>query len=93
MTKLFAYCETENGETWANAWKEGAGSRHEMFEKIGVKCRTLRDPNNHNSSGVLFDIPDMAEFDRFMETEELKQAMVEDGLKVETLRLLTEFKP
>lgn len=91
MTTLFAYSETEDGEKWANAWQRNEASRHEMFERIGVKCRTFRDSNNPNSSGVLFEIPDMAAFDKFLETDELKQAMADDGLKVETLRLLTEF--
>ncbi len=91
MTTLFAFSETEDGEKWAEAWQRNEANRHEMFEKIGVKCRTFRDSNNPNSSGVLFEIPDMTAFDAFMETDELEQAMAEDGLKVETLRLLKEF--
>ncbi len=91
MTTLFAFCETENGETWAKAWQRDEANRHEMFDKIGVKCRTFRDSNNPNSSGVLFEIPDMTAFNNFLETDELKQGMAEDGLKVETLRLLKEF--
>lgn len=93
MTTLFAYSETENGETWAKAWKEGAGSRHEMFDKVGAKCRTFRDQNNQNFSGVLFDIPDMKAFDELLASDEGQKAMAEDGLKVETLRLLTQFTP
>ena len=64
-----------------------------MFGKIEVKCRTFRDSNNHNSTGVLFDIPDITAFETFLETDENKQAMAEDGIKVETLRMLTEFTP
>ncbi len=93
MTTIFVFCETEDGENWAKAWTRGEGTRHEMFEKMGIKCRTFRDSNNHHSSGVLFDIPDMTVFENFLEGDEVKQAMAEDGLKLETFRMLTEFKP
>jgi sugar lactone lactonase YvrE len=93
MTRLFAYCETKNGEIWAKAWEEGGGSRHEMFDKVGAKCRTFRDPNNQIFSGVLFDIPDMNAFEELLASDEGQKAMAEDGLKVETMRLLTEFTP
>ena len=93
MTTMIAFHETENGEHWAKAWHNGEGSRHEMFDKIGVKCRNFRDPNNHNSTGVLLEIPDMAEFENFMTSDEVKKAMEEDGLKVESLRILVEFNP
>jgi len=91
MNTIFVFSETEDGENWAKSWKRGEGNRHEMFGKIGVKCRNFRDPNNHTSTGVLFDIPDMAAFETFLETDEIKQAMAEDGLKLETFRMLTEF--
>ena len=93
MTTIFVYCETEDGENWAKAWTRGEGERHEMFEKMGIKCRTFRDANNHNSVGVLFDISDMAAFEAFLGTDENKQAMAEDGLRLETFRMLTEFTP
>jgi quinol monooxygenase YgiN len=64
-----------------------------MFDKIGVKCRTFRDPNNNNSTGVIAEITDMAAFENFMASDEVKKAMAEDGLKVESLRMLVEFTP
>jgi hypothetical protein len=93
MTTIFAFCETENAENWAKSWKRGKGKRHETYDKMGIKCRTFRDSNNHNSVGVLFDIPDMTAFETFLETDETKKAMAEDGLKLETFRMLTEFAP
>ena len=91
MTTMIALHETENGERWAKAWHKGEGSRHEMFDKIGVKCRTFRDPNNHNSTGAILEIPDMVAFENFMASDEAKKAMAEDGVKVESLRMLVEF--
>ncbi len=93
MTTIIVFCETGDAENWAKSWRQGEGNRHEMFEKFGVKCRTFRDSNNHNSTGVLFDIPDITAFETFLEGDEVKQAMAEDGLKLETFRMLTEFAP
>jgi len=69
MTTAIAVHEVENGEVWAKAWRKGAGSRHEMFAKLGVTARNFRDPENPNL------------------------AMREDGLKIDTMRVLTEFTP
>ena len=93
MTTIIVFSETEDGENWVKAWHKGAESRHETFDKMGIKCRTFRDSNNHNSTGVLFDIPDMTAFETFLEGDEVKQTMAEDGLKLETFRKLTEFTP
>jgi hypothetical protein len=92
MNKIFAFCETEDGENWAKAWRHGAGN-HETWDKIGVKCRTFRDTDNHTLVGVLFDVPDVAAFESLLETDEIKQAMAEHRLKMETFRMLTEFTP
>jgi len=93
MNTVFVYCDTEDGETWAKAWKRDEGTRHEMFEKMGIKCRTFRDSDNHNRCGVLFEIPDMTAFESHLESDETKEAMAEDGLQLQTFRMLTEFTP
>lgn len=93
MTTLSVFHEVKDGNKWANAWKKGPGSRHEMFAKIGVKVRTFRDASNHNLTGALLEVPDMKKFDELMSSAEGKQAMAEDGLKAETFRTLTEFLP
>jgi hypothetical protein len=64
-----------------------------MFAKLGVKCRNFRDPNDPHATGVMAEIPDMAKFQAFLQSAEGKKAMREDGLKVETLRMLVEFTP
>ncbi len=93
MTTLIIFHEVEDGQQWANAWKQGPGSRHEMFAKIGVKARNFRDPENPNSMGLILEVPDMQRFQTFMASDEAKQAMKEDRLKVETMRVLAEFTP
>lgn len=93
MTTAIIFHEVEDGEVWAKAWKQGPGSRHEMFGRIGVMCRTFRDPNDPNATGVMAYIPDMAAFQELLQSDEGQTAMREDGLKVETLRVLVEFTP
>ena len=93
MAILIAFHEVENGQHWAKAWQRGTGSRHEMFAKIGVTARTFRDPDNPDSTGLILDVPDMEQFQSFMASDDAKKAMEEDGLKVETLRILIEFTP
>ena len=93
MTTAIIFHDVKNGENWAEAWRKGRGSRHELFAKIGVKARTFRDPTNPDSTGVMLEIPDMAKFHAFMQSDEAKKAMADDGVKVETLKMLVEFTP
>ena len=93
MTTLFGFHEVADGAHWAKAWRKGPGSRHEMFAKIGVTARNFRDPDNPNAVGVLFEVPDMEKFQTFMASDEAKKAMAEDRLKLDTLRILSEFTP
>lgn len=93
MTTAIIFHDVQDGAAWAKAWQKGPGSRHELFGKIGMVCRTFRDPNNPHATGVMAEIPDMEKFRQLLESEEGQRAMQEDGLKVETMRLLVEFSP
>jgi hypothetical protein len=93
MPTLIVFHEVQDGKHWAAAWQKKAGSRHEMFGRIGATCRTFRDPNNPDSTGVMVDVADLKAFEDFMKTDEAAQAMKEDGLKVETMKVLHEFTP
>ena len=93
MTTAIIFHEVQDGAVWARAWKRGPGSRHEMFGTLGITCRTFRDPDNPHATGVMADIPDMARFQELLQSEEGQKAMRDDGLKVETMRVLIEFTP
>ncbi len=93
MTTMIAFHKVEDGERWAKAWRKGRGSRHEMMAGLGITARTFRDQENPNLTGLIFEVSDMEKFQAALASEEMKQAMVEDGVKVETLRMLTEFTP
>ena len=94
MTTLIVFHEVEDGQHWAKAWKKGTpGNRHELFGKIGVSARTFRDPQNPNLTGLIFEVPDVEQFQALLASDEGRQAMAEDKLKVETIRVLEEFTP
>ena len=93
MTTMIAFHEVEDGERWAKAWQIGRGSRREMMAELGVTVRTFRDPHKPNSTGVLFDVSDLKKFQVALQSDEMRQAMSEDGLKLEMLRMLVEFTP
>jgi hypothetical protein len=75
MTTAIIFHEVLDGAVWARAWKKGPGSRHEMFGKLGIKCRNFRDPNNPNATGVLVEIPEMAKFHVLLQSDEGKKAI------------------
>ena len=52
--------------------KENSGNRHKMFDQINVTARTFRDPDNPNLTGLILDVPDMDQFQLFMESEEAR---------------------
>jgi len=93
MITAIVYHEVNNGDVWANSWRTGPGSRPEMFGKVGVKARTFRDLQNTNRTGLILEIADMSAFQALLASPEGQKAMQEDGLKVETMRLLVEFTP
>jgi hypothetical protein len=93
MTTAIIFHEVQDGTVWAKAWRKGPGSRHQMFGELGIKCRTFRDPNNSNATGVMAEIPDMAKFQELLQSAQGQKAMREDGLKAETMRMLVEFTP
>ncbi|WP_136254952.1 hypothetical protein [Onishia niordana] len=93
MATLIVFHEVEDGERWAKAWKKGPGSRHEMFAQVGVSARTFKDAEHPYSVGLILEVPDMARFQTFMASDEARQAMEEDRLKVDSMRMLGEFTP
>lgn len=93
MTTALVFHEVSDGNVWAKAWRQGPGSRHEMFGRIGVKAHNFRDPKNPNSTGLMLEIPDMGAFQSLLASADGQKAMHDDGLKVETMRLLVEFTP
>ena len=93
MATVIITHEVKNPIVWCNAWKDGPGSRHELFAQYGIKARTFHDTRYPGIYGVLAEVPDMKDFTELMNSDIGKKAMEEDGIKLETVRILTEFKP
>jgi hypothetical protein len=52
--------------------------------------RAFRDPAGSNRVGLIAEIPDMAAFQEFIQTEAAADAMKSDGVRGETLLILDE---
>ncbi len=93
MTTPINFHEIQDRAVWAKVWKQGPGSRHEMFGKLGIKCRKFRVLDNPDATGLMLDMPEMAKLKRLLPFEERTRAMREGGLNVETMRMLVELTP
>jgi hypothetical protein len=59
--------------------------RKEVFGPMGITVRTFSDPQGSNRVGLIAEIPDMGEFQEFMQTDAVAEAMKHDGVRPETL--------
>ncbi len=85
MPTLIAFHEVDDLEHWLSSSK-----RAEVFGPLGITMRTFRDPEGSNRVGLMADVPDMAAFQELMESEAGADAMKHDGVRPETLVILTE---
>jgi hypothetical protein len=77
--------EVDDVEHWLSS-----GKREEFFGPHGITTRTFQDPNGSNRVGLVAEIPDLAVFQELMQTEGAADAMKHDGVRPETLLVLTE---
>jgi hypothetical protein len=77
--------EVEDVERWLSST-----TREEVFGPIGVTVRTFRDPEGSNKVALIAEIPDMEAFQEFMKTDAAADAEKHDGVKPETLLVLSE---
>lgn len=77
--------EVDDVEHWMNSPK-----REEVFGPLGITLRTFRDPDGSNRVGLIAEIPDLAAFQQFMQTDDAAEAMRHDGVRPETLQVLSE---
>jgi hypothetical protein len=85
MPTLIAVHEVDDVDHWLNSSK-----RAEVFGPLGITIRTFRDPEGSNRVGLVADVPDMAAFQELMQSEAGADAMKVDGVRPETLVILTE---
>jgi hypothetical protein len=85
MTTLIAFHEVDDVDHWLRSTR-----REEVFGPLGIVVRTFVDPNKSNRVGLVAEVPDVAAFNAFMQTEAAAEAMKADGVRPETLVVLTE---
>ncbi len=85
MATLLAFHEVDDVEHWLSSPK-----RQEVFGPLGITVRTFRDPDGSNRVGLMVDVPDMAAFEGLMQSEAGADAMKLDGVRRETMLILTE---
>jgi len=76
--------EVDDVEHWLSSPK-----RKEVFGPMGVSVRPFRDPDGSNKVALIAEIPDMEAFQDFMNSDAAADAMKQDGVKPETLLVLT----
>jgi hypothetical protein len=77
--------EVDDVEHWLSSPK-----REEVFGPMGVTVGTFRDPEGSNKVALIAEIPDMDAFQEFMQSDAAADAMKHDGVKPETLLVLSE---
>ena len=85
MPTLLAFHEVDDVDHWLSSPK-----RKEFFGPMGITVRTFRDPKGSKRVGLIVDVPDIATFDKAMQSESAADAMKFDGVHPETLLILTE---
>jgi hypothetical protein len=77
--------EVDDVDRWWSSPK-----RAEVFGPLGITLRTFRDPAGSNKIGLIAEIPDLAAFEEFLQTETAAEAIRHDGVRMETLLVLAE---
>lgn len=85
MPTVIAYHEIDDRDHWLASPK-----RDEIFGPLGITVRTFLDPENPNRAAVLAEVPDMSAFEAVIQSQEAADAMAHDGVRADTLIVLTE---
>jgi hypothetical protein len=85
MPTLMLFHEVDDVGYWVASPK-----REEFFGPMGMTARTFIDPEKTNRVGLIVEVPDMATFQRALESKEAAEAMRHDGVRPETIVVLVE---
>ncbi len=85
MATYLVFHEVDDVEHWLSSPK-----REEVFGPMGITARTFHDPEGSKRVGLVVEIPDLAAYQEFMQTEAAADAMRHDGVRPETLLVLSE---
>ena len=85
MATLLAFHEVDDVDHWLSSPK-----RQEVFGPLGITIRTFTDPEGSQRVGLIAEIPDMVAFQEIMQSQAGADAMKFDGVRRDTLVLLSE---
>ena len=85
MATHCVFHEVDNVDHWLRS-----SQREDVFGPLGITMRAFRDPAGSNRVGLIAEIPDMAAFQAFMQTDAAAAAMKADGVRAETLLIRDE---
>lgn len=91
MVTVMAFHKVEDSRRWLQAWKPGPGSRREDFRRHGApSVRVFQSPDDPNETGLIIDVEDFKAFKSFLDSPEGSKAKAADGVKSETMKILSE---
>jgi hypothetical protein len=86
MPTIIGYHDVKDTEHWLASPK-----REEVFGPLGVtNVRTFVNPDDSTKVAVLMDVPDLDAVMASMQTQEMADAMADDGVLPETVVILVE---
>ncbi len=91
-THLVITHEVEDAEKWLAAWR-GEDSRHTLFRENGAKhVHTFQNADNPNLTGLVVAVSDMDALNAMLGSEEGMAAAAADGVKADTMMVLSEVE-
>ena len=82
--------EVDDAEHWLAAWR-GDDSRHQLFEENGAAhVHTFQNADNPHLTGLVISVSDMGALNAMLESEEGQTAANADGVRTDTIKVLTE---
>ena len=85
MKTLMIFHEVDDVDHWLKSPK-----RQEFFGPLGMTARTFVDPEKSNRVGLIVEVPSMELFQEAMASPGAAEAMKFDGVRPDTIRVLTE---
>jgi hypothetical protein len=86
MRTILIFHEVDDVEQWLASPK-----RREMFGPLGITARTFVDPERSDRVGLLVQAPSMEAFHEALGTPCASEGMEFDGVRAETVQILTEL--
>ena len=85
METLLVFHEVDDVDHWFAESK-----RDEFFGPLGITARPFRDPGGSNRVALIVETPSLAAWEAALQSEAAAQAMQSDGVRPETILLLSE---